>query len=555
MNTLKAIICFSLLLSSITSFFSCQDNQPKANLILTNANIWTGNSQQKSAQAMAIAGDTILAIGTNEAIQQYKGESTEVVDAQGQFVTPGFIDPHVHLFMGGNSLLSVQLRDAKTPEEFTQKIGTYAKTLKTGEWVLEGNWDHTMWGGELPTKEWIDAITKDNPVVIYRLDGHMVLANSLALKLAGIDKNTPDVPGGEIIRSANGEPTGILKDNAMIPVLSQIPTMSPAEKERSFKAAMNYFLANGVTTFHDLDSVECYTTAKRLKEKGELKMRVYAIHPIYKWNQPIAPKEQSDKWIKTGGVKGFVDGSLGSHTAAFHDDYTDKPNDKGFFIHEKEDLYQWISDADKADLQIMVHAIGDSAIHSLLNIFEKVISENGIKDRRMRVEHVQHIAPRDIKRFAELGIIASVQPYHAIDDGRWAEEVIGAERIKTTYAFKALIDGKAKVAFGSDWPVAPASPLAGIYAATTRQTLDGKNPDGWVAEQKVTVEQALLAYTRDAAYASFDEDIKGTLEVGKLADFVILNGDLLTVEPSAIRDLEILETYVGGEKVYDRENN
>ena len=335
-------------------------------------------------------------------------------------------------------------------------------------------------------------------------------------------------------------------------VLAKIPTMTPSQQEQSFKAAMNYFLSNGVTSVHDVDSLESYAIAHKLKKAGTLKVRLYQIKPVYRWKELVAMDRKDDKWIKTGGLKGFVDGSLGSHTAAFHHHYSDKADDKGFFIFSTDDLYQWISAADKEQFQVMVHAIGDHAIHALLNIYERIIKENGPRDRRLRIEHAQHIAPEDIQRFAELGVIASMQPYHAIDDGRWAEEVIGAERIKTTYAFNSLLAADVTIAFGSDWAVAPASPLQGIYAATTRRTLDDKNPNGWVPEQKITVEQALKAYTKDAAYAAFEDDIKGTLEKGKLADFVLLSEDLRKIEPVKIREVEVLATYVGGKKVFEK---
>jgi len=545
------IILYLFLL--LVFLFSCTDKTPKADLIISNATIWTGDEQQPTAQAMAIAADTILAIGTNEHIQTFKGKITEVLDAKGRFITPGFIDSHVHLLTGGRSLLSVELRDANTPEEFTKRIAEHAQKVGPGEWILEGNWDHTLWGGELPNKDWIDEYTKDNPVVLYRLDGHMVLANSAALKIAGIDKNTAEVESGKIIRNADGSPTGILKSNAMDLVLAKIPTMNPAQQEQSFKAAMNYFLSNGVTSVHDVDSLESYAIAHKLKDAGTLAVRLYQIKPVYKWKELVAMGSKNDKWVKTGGLKGFVDGSLGSHTAAFHHAYSDKADDKGFFIYNTDDLYKWITAADKEQFQIMVHAIGDKAIHSLLNIYEQIIGENGPRDRRFRIEHAQHLDPADIKRFAELGVIASMQPYHAIDDGRWAEDVIGAERIKTTYAFNSLLAANATIAFGSDWAVAPASPIQGIYAATTRRTLDGKNPNGWVPEQKITVEQALKAYTKDAAYAAFEEDIKGTLEKGKLADFVILNEDLRKIDPVKIREVQVLATYVGGKKVFNNQ--
>ena len=547
--TILPFILFSLLLSS------CQENTPKADLIIINAKIWTANTDQIIAKAMAIEGDKIIAVGSEEEVLAFKNDATEIIDIDGRFITPGFIDSHVHLMTGGRSLLSVDLRDARTPEEFGQRVGDFAKTIEKDEWILEGNWDHTLWGGALPHKNWIDEGTPDNPVLIMRLDWHMALANSAALKYAGIDKNTPDVEGGTIERDANGEPTGILKDNAMNLVLDKMPPMSPKQKNASFQAAMEYFLSNGVTSVHDVDGMnkdfESWTTAEQFRTDNRLQVRIYAATPLNEWETLTTSSYKNDNWLKAGGLKGFVDGSLGSHTAAFHHDYTDKPDDKGFFINTHDDLYEWVSAADKANLHVMVHAIGDSSIHVLLNIFERVIKENGEKDRRFRIEHTQHLNPNDIHRFAELGIIPSMQPYHAIDDGRWAEEYIGSERIKTTYAFKSLLDAKAKVVFGSDWAVAPASPLQGIYAAVTRRTLDGKNPEGWVPEQKITAEQALFAYTRDAAYASFDDDIKGTLEVGKLADFVVINNDIRLAKPNIIKDLKVLQTYVGGKKVFD----
>ena len=533
---------------------SCKKESVTANLIVTNATIWTGDKNNTVTQAMAIAGDTILAIGTNEEMETFKGNTTEIIDADGKFITPGFIDSHVHLLQGGNSLLSVELRDAKTPAEFTKRIADYARTLQAGEWILEGNWDHTLWGGELPTKEWIDQYTPNNPVVVYRLDGHMILANSAALKFAGIDKNTPDVKDGAIIRDKNGNPTGILKSNAMPLMLDKIPALTEKQKDNALKAAMKYLASNGVTTVHDVDSLSSYNTAKKLENTKKLSLRIYGARPLNHWKEFENMDRKDDKWLKRGFVKGFVDGSSGSHTAAFNEPYSDKANDKGFFINSPENLYQWISSADKAELNITVHAIGDHAIHSILDIYERIIKENGVRDRRLRIEHAQHIAPADMKRFAQLGITTSVQPYHAIDDGRWAEELIGPKRVKTTYAFKSLFDNKTNVIFGSDWPVAPASPLQGIYAAVTRRTLDNKNPNGWVPEQKIKVTQALQAYTINGAYASFEEKIKGSLEPGKLADFVIISDNITKTDPANIKNLTILKTYVGGKKVFDSTN-
>lgn len=550
----KTPLLFLLGLCWLISLPSCSEDSSPADLLIINANIWTGNDQQSRASTMAISGDTILWISNGPASQPMLENAKKVVDMGGRFLTPGFIDSHVHLLMGGNSLLSVELRDAATPEEFTRRITDYAKTLEPGQWVLEGNWDHTLWGGELPRKEWIDDVTKDKPVAIYRLDGHMILANSAALKIAGIDKSTADVTGGEIVRDADGTPTGILKDNAMNQLLAVIPPLTGEQKKAAIRAATTYFLSKGVTSVFDVDSLGTYETAMDMKAAGDLSLRLNLAAPLYQWEELSKNNNKNDDWLRTGALKGFVDGSLGSHTAAFREAYDDKPTDKGFFLVSREALHQHISGADQADLQVMVHAIGDSANQTLLDIFQQVVQENGVRDRRFRIEHAQHLAAADISRIADDGIIASMQPYHAIDDGRWAEELIGAERIKTTYAFKSLLDAGATLAFGSDWPVAPGSPLLGIYAATTRQTLDGKNPGGWVPEQKISTADALRAYTKNGAYAAFEDHRKGTLEEGKLADFVVLSEDITTVAPEAIRGIKVLSTYLGGKVVFEYTN-
>ncbi|MEN8138108.1 MAG: amidohydrolase [Bacteroidota bacterium] len=523
-----------------------------AETIIHNAKIWTGNPDEKFAEAMAVKGDTIMAIGSNEDILELKSENTNVIDLEEKFVTPGFIDSHLHFITGGFNLTSVQLRDAASKEEFLSRIKEYAANTEPGTWILGGDWDHKNWGGELPAKEWIDSITPNNPVFISRLDGHMALANSLALDFFEINKNTESIDGGLISKDEKGELTGILKDNAMYHYLDKIPAASEKSTDQALKNAMNYVASNGVTSVHHM--IGYMDALQRARKKNELITRFYVAYPLNEWNklkQKIEKEGYGDNWIKIGGLKGFIDGSLGSHTAAFMESYTDKPSDRGFFVESREDMYKWIKDADNADLQIMIHAIGDSAIHFLLNTYEKVGIENGERDRRFRIEHAQHLAKDDIPRFGKLEVIASMQPYHAIDDGRWAEKVVGKERAKTTYAFKSLMESDATVAFGSDWFVAPPVPLYGIYAATTRRTLDNKNPNGWIPEQKISVEQALIAYTRNAAYASFDDNIKGSLEEGKLADFVILNENILEIDPVKIKDVKVLQTYVGGVKVYD----
>ena len=532
--------------------YSCQKEDINADYIFKNANIWTGNLDKPNAQAMAIKGDSILAIGSFEDVAKFKSDLTEVIDVEGNFISPGFIDCHVHLLMGGNSLQSVQLRDANSKDKFIQRIAFFSKDLKPNQWIVEGNWDHTLWGGELPSKEWIDNFTKEKPVAIYRMDGHMILANSAALKIAGIDRNTPKVKNGEIVKNPDGTPTGILKSEAMYLVLNKIPSLTDSQKEKAIKSAQKYLHSNGVTSIHDVDSLGGFEVLKKMYANNELDIRVYSANPLYNWKALSNKEKIKTKWLKNGLLKGFMDGSLGSHSAAFKEPYSDKPEDSGILTANIDSLKTWITKADNENLQITVHAIGDKANNTLLNTYETVMQSNGNKDRRFRIEHAQHLDKNDISRFSDLNIIASMQPYHAIDDGRWAENLIGKERIRTTYAFKSLIDANTTLVFGSDWPVAPASPLYGIYAAVTRQTLDNKNPNGWIPEQKINLEQALLAYTRNAAYSSFDEKIKGTLEEGKLADFVVLSEDLTKIESEKIKDVIVLQTYVGGKKVFSR---
>ncbi len=514
--------------------------------------VWTGDEQTPWAEGFAIVRDSIVALGSVDEINQWVGEGTQKVEATpDNLIVPGFIDCHTHFMEGGFALASVQLRDAKTPQEFISRIKEFAATLPSGSWITSGDWDHENWGGELPTRDWIDSVTLDNPVWINRLDGHMCLANTAALKAAAIDDRIKDVVGGTIVRDKKGKITGVFKDNAMSMIYKIVPEPSDEQKDKALDAAMNYVAARGVTSVHNMSGY--MDVFERARERNALKTRIYAGMELSHWrelNEKISKQGRGDKWLRIGGLKEFVDGSLGSHTAAFFEPFTDAPRDAGFFITPEKVLYQRIKSADSAGLHVMTHAIGDKAIHTLLNTYEQVGKENGDRDRRFRIEHAQHIAPADISRFATLKVIPSMQPYHAIDDGRFAERLIGAERIKTTYAFGSLLKAHANLAFGSDWFVAPPTPLEGIYAAVTRQTLDGKNPEGWVPEQKISVEEALKSYTIRAAYASFEEKIKGSIKPGKLADFVILERNLFEIPPSEIRNVKVLRTSVGGKAVY-----
>lgn len=525
-------------------------------LAIVNARVWTGDASRPWADAVLVNGERIEAVGSSAEIRK-RAKDARVIDAKGRMVTPGFIDAHVHFLDGGFALSSVKLRDATTKAEFIGRIKAFAATVLKGAWIFNGDWDHTNWGGELPERSWIDSVTPENPVWINRLDGHMNLANSLALKAAGITRETNDVAGGTVVRDASGEPTGIFKDNAMDLVWRVVPEPDISLSLRALDTAMTYVAERGVTTVHHMGTWSDLAVFERAHKAGALRTRISAAVPLATWQRlrdTVAARGHGDAWLHIGGLKGFVDGSLGSHTAAMLDPFSDAPNDRGLFVNTPEHLYAWTKAADAAHLQVMVHAIGDRAIRTQLDIYERVEKENGPRDRRFRIEHAQHIAPADIPRFGKLGVIASMQPYHAIDDGRWADKVIGAERAKGTYAFRSLLDQGATLAFGSDWFVAPPTPLEGIYAAVTRRTLDDKHPGGWVPEQKITVDEALRAYTKGGARAGFQDRDLGELKAGRLADLVMIDRDITRIPSETIREAHVVLTMVGGRIVYQRKD-
>ena len=522
---------------------------PRHSLAVVNARIWTGDDRRPWADAMLTTGDRIAAIGSSAEVMKRVGHQTQVIEGRGMLVVPGFIDSHIHFLAGGLGLSSVQLRDARTPAEFTKRIAAFALGRPAGAWIRNGDWDHECWGGELPRKDWIDGATPDHPVWINRLDGHMSLANSAALRAAGITGDTSDVDGGTIVRDAGGEPTGILKDNAQFLIDRVAPPPSDGELDAALGAAMRFVAGQGVTSVHHMGTWDDLAVFERAHAERRLATRIYAAVPIDTWprlRDRVTASGRGDDWLRIGALKGFVDGSLGSHTAAMLEPFTDAPGDRGLFVNTPAQLHEWTRAADAAGLHMIVHAIGDLAIRTQLDVYERVIAENGPRDRRFRIEHAQHLAEPDIARFSRLGVIASVQPYHAIDDGRWAERVIGAERAKLAYAFRSLLDAGARLALGSDWHVAPPTPLEGIYAATTRRTLDGANPGGWIPDQRITVEEALRGYTVDAAFAAFEEEEKGTLARGKLADFAVIDRDITRIPLTEIAEARVVMTVVGG---------
>jgi predicted amidohydrolase YtcJ len=544
--------------------------QTSVDTVMVHGKVWTENPKQPEAEALAIADGKIVAVGDSAKILKMAAPKTKVIELHGRRVVPGFNDAHVHFIDGGMSLTAVQLFDAGSQAEVRRRVAEYVKKLLPGEWVLNGEWDHERWTpAVLPTHDLLDEVTPNNPVFIDRLDGHMALANALAMQVAGVDKSTPDVPGGQIIRDAEGNPTGIFIDDARKLIDRVIPAPTTLQMETAVAAAEKYAGENGVTSVQDMwgGSVPAATEAKELRiyqaflQQGFLQVRISQHQPLPGWQKLADIGIQADfgnTFLHIGGLKGFADGSLGSHTAWMMEPYVDVapgPNSNSIASAEllkSEQMYADIQGADKAGLQIAIHAIGDRANQAILDFYERVAQENGPRDRRLRIEHAQHLAPQDIPRFGRLHVIASMQPLHLAYDGGWAEKRIGPERVKSMYAFKSLLESGAVLAFGSDWPVAPMKPLEGIYAAVTRRTLNGKFPDGWIPEQKISVAQAVHAYTMGSAYAEFEDDIKGSVEVGKLADVVILDTDIFQATPDQLSAARVDLTMVGGKVMFER---
>ena len=540
--------------SILAVLLSAATSPPPADLILLSAKIWTGDPAQPQAQALAVRDGRIVAVGSDARIQKLRGPRTRLLDGKGRRVVPGFIDAHTHMSMGGLNLLAVDLRRTQDPADFTRQLAAFAKTRPPGAWLTDGAWDHEQWPDRrLPTRGMLDPATGDRPTCLARQDGHMVVCNSLALKLSGITRATPDPPGGVIVRDASGEPTGVLKDAAMDAVNSVRPPRTAAELGEGLRAAIHEAARVGVTSVQDLPGDPGDLDAWRaLRDSGKLTVRVSYRPPLSQWEKArdLRRTIRQDEWLRVGGVKGYADGSLGSGTALFDQPYSDEPGNRGVWAAEAIPLSRMeerVAAADAAGLPVEIHAIGDRANREILDLYERVERRNGPRDRRFRIEHAQHLAAADVPRFARLSVIASMQPYHAVDDGRWAEKRIGRERCRTTYAFRSLTDAGARLAF-----VAPLSPILGIAAAVTRRTIDGKNPNGWVPEQRISVEVALRAYTEGAAYAAFEEKEKGTLSPGKLADFVVLSADPFAVAPEDIDKVQVDETVVGGRSVFQR---
>ena len=557
-NVFARAILLATLFAPFTPFVAAQ-SKPAADLIIRNAKVWTVDKDHPAAQAVAVLGDRIVAVGSTNDVEPWRGAHTQVIDATGKLLLPGFNDSHVHFVDGGLSLDSVQLNDATSAAEFARRVGEQAKKTPKGEWVTSGDWDETKWTpATMPTKELIDPLTPDIPVFVSRYDGHMALANSVTLRLAGITAQTPDPPGGVVVRDAQGNPTGALKDAAMDYVYKIAPALSHDARMRAVKRALAHAASLGVTSVQHMNpeyaDIAIYS---ELLERGELTARIYAAPLISGVDDQVKIGVRhafGGPFLRIGALKAYADGSLGSSTAYFFDPFSNQPNNHGLLsdeMHPVSLMRDRMMKADAAGLQICTHAIGDQGISTILDLYSEIVKAHGESDRRFRIEHAQHMAAKDFDRFAQLHVIASMQPYHAIDDGRWAEERIGHDRSSRTYAFRTFLNHGVRLAFGTDWNVAPLNPMLGLYAAVTRATLDGKNPNGWFPEQKLTVAEAVEAYTMGSAYAEFQEKDKGSITPGKLADFVLLSDDVFTIDPVKIREVKILTTWVGGKIVWD----
>ncbi|PIA48130.1 hypothetical protein AQUCO_01400604v1 [Aquilegia coerulea] len=548
--------------TTINKWLNLKSSIKIADLVVTNAFIYTSDSSFPFAESMAIRDGRILRVGNHSSFQDLLRNGVKELNLNGKVVVPGFIDSHVHFLWGGLQMVRVQLQGVNSKEGFVKMVKEAVAEKNQGCWVLGGGWNNELWGGDLPIASWIDEITPNNPVWLSRMDGHMGLANSLALKIAGITNYTKDPTGGTVMRTSGGEPTGLLIDSAMNLLVPQIPEVSVHERRDALVRASKLALRRGVTTVVDLgrylpgattedvwaDFSEVYQWAD---SKAEMLIRVCLFFPMETWSrlQDLISKAGHiwSQWIYLGGVKAFVDGSLGSNSALFYEPYLDEPHNYGLLVTEIDSLYNMTMASDKARLQVAIHAIGDKANDMILDMYNSVASSNGNRDRRFRIEHSQHLAPSAVSRFGRQKIIASVQPEHLLDDAGSVAKKLGADRAdKESYLFGSLLANNAQLAFGSDWPVASINPLGAIKTAMKRIPPGWEK--AWIPSECVSLSEALNAQTISAAYASFLDQELGSLSPGKLADFVVLSTswDEFEVEASA----SIEATYVSGVQAY-----
>lgn len=535
----------------------CGESGEEADLVIIPSRIFTADSKHPWAEAVAIRGETITKVGTESEISGLIGGDTLVLRLPEALVVPGFNDAHVHMFEGGESLVGIQLRDARDEDEFRERIAAYVENLPEGSWVLYGNWDHESWPSRRhPVRELIDPVTPRHPVFVTRLDGHISLANSLALRLAGVTEDTPDPEGGTIVRDRNtGEPTGILIDAAQDMVRNVIPEPDDASVRRVLEAALKHAAELGVTSVQDNTDPQIYRVYKQLLEEGKLSARINAWYPISMRNtlaESGIRGPEGNMWLRRGTVKVFADGSMGAGSAWFFEPYSDDPSTSGLAMDSEEDLRRMIIEADSLGFDIACHAIGDRANAVTLDAFQEAIRINDgrISPRRHRIEHAQVVRDEDMERFLKLGTIASIQPSHAIDDMRWAETRIGRERCSQAYRVGSFLKMGIPVALGTDWFVEPLDPRVGLYAAVTREFPEGGPEGGWFPAERITLQEALTAYTLGSAYAEGMEEIKGKIAEGYLADITIFARDLFEADPCEWLTIPVIRTITGGRVVY-----
>ncbi len=539
----------------------------RADLVIVNARVWTGvgptadSDAPAEPTALAVVGDKIVAVGDDVTIRAWIKNGTQVIDAKGRRVIPGITDSHTHIVSGGFQLAQLNLRDVRSRREFIQAVAAEAKTKKKGQWVLGGRWSVESWDKpETPNKNWLDPVTRDSPVFLRRMDGHSALANSAALRLAGIDTSgPPDPKGGEIQRDPKTrEPTGILKESAMRLVGRLIPDPTPDEDYEALRRAMKHANSLGVTSIHNMSSRAELEAFRRAEREGTLTVRITAYLSVSDWASyvdKIPSYGLNSDMVRLPGFKGYMDGSLGSRTAYMREPYSDTAPETPYprgqltaMADPQESFQQNVALADSRGLQVAVHAIGDEANHLLLDAYEYAGKRNGRRDARHRVEHAQHLHVTDIPRFGKLGVVASMQPFHKADDGRYAEDRLGKERLKGSYAFRQLVDAGTLVVFGSDWPVVTLNPFAGIDSAVNAKTLAG---EVWLPSHSLTVEEAIRAYTVSPPRAIHRDDRLGTIEVGKYADLIVLNDDPFTIPKNRLAKVRVAQTIVGGKVVFD----
>lgn len=551
-----------LIVIIMVSMNSCTESQ-KADMVILNGKVLTIDDKNPYAEAVAIKGEFIIAVGKGKAVSKYieKGV-TEVIDAGGRLVIPGFNEAHAHF--GPVNPDYVELRYITDPAVITEKVRAQVAKSKPGELIRGGHWEHEMFTTrEWPTKELIDAVSPNNPVVLSRTDGHSVLVNSYVIRNSGITKNTPDPFGGEIVRDpVTGEPTGIFKETAMNILKYGAVRVERTPEEEAERTRIGYLMALQNARELGLTSIQIPGAASwemydQLLAQGELTSRIdigavltYDKSRLLRYRELAEKYPAEGNWIRFGYLKDFMDGTLGSTTAMFFEPYSDEPDKDGLAMVTYEEMEKRILTADSMGFQIGIHAIGPKANNWILNMCEAAIEKNGRRDSRHRLEHAQILIESDIPRFAELGVIPSMQPTHCITDKRFIVKRIGEERSRWSYTWRSLLDAGSILAFGSDYSVEPLNPMEGLYAAVTRKDRMGEEGDGWIPEEKLTMEEAIKYYTWGSAYAQFMEDRKGILKPGYLADIVITDKDLLTIPESEIMKTQVLYTITGGKVVH-----